>query len=47
MDGGPLRGRDEGVRGGVSGGAEERAAPGGKIVEGDGWGACNNAVKFL
>lgn len=47
MDGGPLRGRDEGVRGGVSGGPVERAAPGGEIVEGDGWGACNNAVKFL
>lgn len=47
MNGGPLRGRDEGVRGGVSGGAVERAAPRGEVVEGDGWGACNNTVEFL
>jgi hypothetical protein len=47
VNGGPLRRGYEGVRCSVPGGAVERAAPGGEVVEGDGWSACNNTIKFL
>ncbi len=47
MHSGPLRASDKGIRGVSSSGTEERAAPGGEVVERQSRGARYDAVEFF